>query len=86
MKQLKDLKNLGKTIIQNLNKIGIHSVEDLKKMGAVEVYKEITNRFPDKTWPVCYYLYSIEGALRDKHWDDLGQSKKKELLKAVGKA
>jgi DNA transformation protein len=30
--------------------------------------------------PVCYYLYSLEGALRGKHWDALGESVKRSLL------
>ena len=30
--------------------------------------------------PVCYYLYSLEGALKDRHWDDLGDGVKKQLL------
>ena len=86
MEELRDLKNLGNTIINNLNKIGITSVKELSEVGAVGVYKEITSRYPEKTWPVCYYLYSIEGALTNKHWDDIGERKKQQLLEAVGKA
>ena len=82
---MKELKNLGKTIISNLNKIGINTKKDLERVGAVGVYKKITNRFPNKTWPVCYYLYSIEGALMNKHWNKIGEKKKQELLRAVGK-
>ena len=86
MKQLKELKNLGPTIINNLDRIGISTIEDLKAVGAVGVYKEITNRYPGKTWPVCYYLYSIEGALTNQHWNNIGKKKNEELLQAVGKA
>jgi len=68
MQRLEDLPNLGKTIIQNLHSIGVYSVGDLKKVGPVGVYKKITTKYPKKTWPVCYYLYSIEGALTGKHW------------------
>jgi DNA transformation protein len=85
MSDLKSLKNLGNTIITNLNKIGIGSRRDLERIGAAGVYQELCNRYPDKTWPVCYYLYSIEGALTNKHWDEIGEKNKKRLLKLVGK-
>lgn len=33
--------------------------------------------------PVCYHLYSLEGALRDRHWAALGSRVKKQLLDQV---
>ncbi len=85
MSDLRRCKNLGSTIIRNLNKIGIYNYRDLKKMGAVKVYKKLTSKYPTTTWSVCYYLYSIEGAIVNKHWDDIGASRKKALLKAIQK-
>lgn len=85
MKKLEDCKNLGKTIINNLDKIGINSYQDLKQIGPVNAYIELSNRFPDKAWPACYYLYSLEGALINKHWDDIGQKRKQELLTEIGR-
>jgi hypothetical protein len=40
--------------------------------------------FPAETLPVCYYLYSFEGALSDKHWDDIGEKRKRELKEKIG--
>jgi DNA transformation protein len=28
---------------------------------------------------VCYYLYSFEGALTGKHWDEIGAHRKQQL-------
>jgi len=37
------------------------------------------------TLPVCYYLYSLQGALLGLHWDDLPTELKTELRKQVDK-
>jgi DNA transformation protein len=84
LNNLTTLKNLGPTILKNLESIGIKCLEDLKKIGPVGVYKKLQKTYPNKTWPVCYYLYSIEGALTGKHWDKIGKKRKDELLREVG--
>jgi len=38
---------------------------------------------PEKTIPVCYYLYSLEGALLDLHWNNLPAELKAELKHKV---
>ena len=80
---LKGLKNLGPTIIQRLNEVGIHSKGDLERIGAVAGHRRIRERHPEKTIPVCYYLYSLEGAIRGVHWNDLPRKVKEELLSQV---
>jgi len=80
---LKGLKNLGPTIIRRLNEIGVHSKGDLKRIGAVAGHRRIRERYPEKTIPVCYYLYSLEGAIRGVHWNDLPRSVKEDLLSQV---
>ncbi|MEM9624301.1 MAG: TfoX/Sxy family DNA transformation protein, partial [Pseudomonadota bacterium] len=65
------LKNIGPTIARNLARIGIRTRSDLAQATAVGAYLHLSASFPDERWPVCYYLYSLEGALRDKHWDKL---------------
>lgn len=82
---LKSAKNIGTTIIQRLNEIGVYSLADLADLTPVKAYKEICEYNPDKTFPVCYYLYSLEGALLDLHWDDLPKDLKKDLLRQVGR-
>jgi DNA transformation protein len=82
---LKGAKNIGNTILKRLNEIGVYSLADLADMSPVKAYKKICEQNPGKTFPVCYYLYSLEGALLDLHWDDLPKDLKKDLRKQVGK-
>ncbi|CAM2010383.1 TfoX/Sxy family protein [Acanthopleuribacter pedis] len=80
---LGQLKNIGKTIEKRLNEINIHSREDLARVGSVDAYRLICNQHPGKTIPVCYYLYSFEGALLDLHWNALPKPLKEDLLARV---
>jgi DNA transformation protein and related proteins len=43
------------------------TVGDLRSVGAVTAYERICGKHPGETIPVCYYLYSLEGALRGQH-------------------
>jgi DNA transformation protein len=83
--RLKGAKNIGTTILKRLNEIGVYSLADLADMTPVEAYKKIYEQNPGKTFPVCYYLYSLEGALLDLHWDDLPEDLKEDLRKQVGR-
>jgi DNA transformation protein and related proteins len=83
--ELATLKNIGVTIEQRLNEIGVFSRADLAKLGPVEAYQGIKENYPDKTIPVCYYLYSLQGALDGVHWDALPAKVKKELRNQVAK-
>lgn len=82
---LKEAKNIGSTILKRLNDIGVYSLADLVEITPVKAYQKICDQNPGKTFPVCYYLYSLEGALLDLHWDDLPKDLKKDLLKQVGR-
>lgn len=83
--RISELKNIGETIEKRLNEIGIFTKEDLELTGPVDAYKKIQENNPGKTIPVCYYLYSFEGALTNKHWDDIPEKIKEQLRKKVGK-
>lgn len=82
---LNGAKNIGVTILKRLNEIGIYSLADLADMTPVKAYKKICQQNPRKSFPVCYYLYSLEGALLDLHWDDLPKNVKKDLREQVGR-
>lgn len=83
-RSLTDLKNIGKRIAGRLNEVGIFSEEDLRQVGAVGAHRMIRERYPDETLPVCYYLYSFEGALTGKHWDEVGEGRKQQLKAQIG--
>lgn len=78
-RKLVELKNIGKKIAGRLNEVGIFSEDELQIIGAVEAHRMIKNNYPNDTISVCYYLYSFEGVLHDKHWNDIGEEKKNEL-------
>jgi DNA transformation protein and related proteins len=79
-KNLAELRNIGPTIKHRLNEIGVHTRADLKRVGAVNAYLRICAHYPRRTIPVCYYLYSLQGALMGLHWDDLPGPVKADLL------
>ena len=73
------MKNIGPAIEKRLNEIGVYSRQDLQRVGAAGAYMKIRAKYPNKTIPICYYLYSFEGALAGKHWDNLAQAVKDRL-------
>lgn len=79
--ELSSLKNIGPTIERRLNEIGVFTRADLESKGAARAFQEIWKHNKSKSIPVCYYLYSLQGALLDRHWDDIPQSMKDNLLK-----
>ncbi len=82
-RQLTELKNIGKKIAGRLNTVGIFSEDDLRQIGAVGAHKMLREKYPDERLPVCYYLYAFAGALSDKHWDDIGSEKKRQLKESI---
>ena len=83
-RKLTELKNIGKKIAGRLNEVGIFSEDELRVVGAAEAHRMIKEKYPNETLPVCYYLYTFEGALCDKHWDDIGEKRKRELKEKIG--
>jgi DNA transformation protein and related proteins len=81
---LKGAKNIGATIEKRLNEVGVFSLADLAQLTPIKAYQSICRQNPNKTIPVCYYLYSLQGALLDLHWDDLPSDLKSELRKQAG--
>ena len=78
-RKLVELKNIGKKIAGRLNEVGIFSEDELQIVGAFNAHEMIKNKYPNETLPVCYYLYSFEGAISNKYWNDIGEGKKREL-------
>jgi DNA transformation protein len=74
--ELLHLKNLGKTSAQWLNAVGIHTVADLRRQGAVDAYKAVRKRGFRASRVL---LYAIEAALLDIHRNDLPEDRKQEL-------
>ncbi len=79
------LKNIGKKLESRLKEAGINSEKELRKVKPAGAHNKIQSLYPNETLPVCYYLYSFEGALRDLHWDAIGERRKTQLRKEIGK-
>ena len=71
------MKNLGKTSVQWLKAVGIHSPEQLRAAGAAAAYSKVKAR-GFRVSKVL--LYALEGALQNVHWSELDESLKKQLL------
>lgn len=78
-RKVSELKNIGSKIAGRLNQIGIYSKEDLRLHGSVTTHQMLKKEFHNDVLPICYYLYSFEGALQDKHWNEISDRRKQEL-------
>lgn len=78
---LSALKNIGETVQKRLNEIGIYDEDDLRRVGPAAAYQRMKTLHP--RLPVCYYLYSLEGALRDLHWNEIGNGRKAALKESL---
>lgn len=80
--ELLELKNLGKTSALWLHASGIHSANDLRRLGAVNAYHAVRTRGFRASKVL---LYAIEGALKDTHWSELSPNQKAELDKQLAR-
>lgn len=78
--ELQHLKNLGKTSAQWLHAVGIHSANDLRRLGSVGAYRAVKARGFRASKVL---LYAIEGALLDVHWNELPPAHKAELNRQI---
>ena len=81
---LRGLRNIGPTIADRLETIGLNTVGDLKRIGPAKAFNLVKNAYPKVTIPICYYLYSLQGGLEGKHWDALTDNTKSRLLREAG--
>lgn len=78
--ELLQMKNLGKTSVLWLHAVGIHSAGELRRRGAAAAYRAVLARGFNASRVL---LYSIEGALLDRHWSELPHEHKRRLLDEV---
>ncbi|GGS68427.1 hypothetical protein GCM10010156_29130 [Planobispora rosea] len=76
--RIRDLRNLGPTSEELLGRVGVHDVDRLAELGAVEVYR----RLQDAAVPGLSLnaLWAMEGALADVDWRLIPAERKEELL------
>jgi DNA transformation protein len=77
IEQLTDLPNIGKTLAQKLELIGIHTPEDLNAMGSQNAIIKLATI---ENSGICInMLYALEGAIQGIRWHDLNTETKLEL-------
>ncbi len=78
------LVNIGSTIARQLARLELYTVGDLRQAGgSATVYRQLQQLEPDRTWPKCYYLYALQGALDGMHWTALSEPQKRALRDEV---
>ena len=74
------LRNIGPKSSAWLRQVGLRTRDDLDAIGAVEAFMKV-KRAGFK--PTLNLLYSIEGALRDCHWQEIPDARRSELVLAA---
>jgi len=75
--------NIGPRSRQWLAAVGVHTFEDLERLGAVETWRRAKAAFPDRV--TVLLLYGLEGALLGLPWNELPPEVKDRLDAAVGR-
>lgn len=76
MGQLADLPNIGKVLEQQLEEVGIHTEEDLKRIGAEQIWLRI-QRIDESA--CIHRLLALEGAIQGVKKNFLPEIRKAEL-------
>lgn len=71
------LKNIGPKSRVWLAEIGIHTLEDLEALGAVETYRRLKANRPTEV--SLNMLWALQGALLNIHWNALSPDMKADL-------
>lgn len=75
--------NLGPKSREWLAAVGIHTLDDVAELGAVDAYEKVKAAFPEKV--SLNLLYALQGALLDLPWNELPPGMKEDLKREVEK-
>lgn len=77
--QIADLPNFGPKSQIMLEQAGIHTIEQLRELGAVRAYVQVK-----RTGKVSLnLLWAMEGALSGQHWQEVAKHERLRLLLAL---
>lgn len=84
-KKITDLPNLGKASANMLASAGIETPEQLAKLGSIASFIAVKSACinEQKSIPSLNLLWAIEGALTDRHWQDIAKNERTSLLLAI---
>ncbi len=72
-----NLPNIGPKSRWMLEQAGIHSLEELRKLGAVRAYFRVKSSGSAASLNL---LWALEGALTERHWQDVARHDRLRLL------
>ena len=75
------MRNLGPKSREWLASVGVHSLEDVARLGVVETYKLVKAAYPEKV--TLNMLWGLQAALLNISWNELPPDIKAQLLKEV---
>jgi len=75
------MKNIGPKSSEWLASIGVHSLEDVARLGVVETYKRVKAAYPEKV--SLNLLYGLQAALLDLPINELPQDIRDQLKREV---
>lgn len=76
MSERKKLRNIGPVSSAWLADVGVHSKDDLQRIGSVEAYALIARKQDGVSLNL---LWALEGALQDVDWRELPAESKEKL-------
>ena len=77
MKKLIDLPNIGKTLAEKLNLVGIKNKQELEEVGSENAIIKIATI--ENSGACINMLYALEGAIQGIRWHELDNDRKQEL-------
>ena len=77
MKSLTELPNIGKTLADKLNLIGVKNEQELKELGSENAMSKIATI--ENSGACINMLYALEGAVQGIRWHRLDNARKQEL-------
>lgn len=83
--RLSAMKNIGAVTEQRLRAVDIATPQELEAVGAVQAYLMLRDRFPVQHASLLC-LYYLQGALCGLHWNELPETTKDNLKRALRKA
>jgi DNA transformation protein len=81
---LEDLRNLGPVASGLLREVGITTPAELRRVGASMAYVILRHRFPKQV--NLLFLYAMEGALTDRHYNSFSATEKAALKASVAES
>lgn len=75
------MKRMGPKTSEWLASVGIHTLDDVARLGVVETYKRVRAAHPDKV--SLNLLWGLQAALLEIPWKELPQDIKEQLRRQV---